>query len=120
MVWFWFSYVVYRIPLWIMLCGILLIQLKLGSLAYNFNFRKYVLINYESFCYSLIILFTLFLPLHIIYLLHLLSTNHKCTQPCYFPLLYKPTAQKVKMVMKNSSMRSSRLYATAVAIPAVL
>jgi hypothetical protein len=24
------------------------------------------------------------LPLHIIYLLHLLSTNHKCTQPCYF------------------------------------
>jgi hypothetical protein len=23
--------------------------------------------------------------LHIIYFLHLLSTNHKCTQPCYFP-----------------------------------
>jgi hypothetical protein len=22
--------------------------------------------------------------LHIIYFLHLLSTNHKCTQPCYF------------------------------------
>jgi hypothetical protein len=29
--------------------------------------------------------FTLILPLHIIYFLHLLSTNHKCTQPCYFP-----------------------------------
>jgi hypothetical protein len=23
-------------------------------------------------------------PLHIIYFLHLLSTNHKCTQPYYF------------------------------------
>jgi hypothetical protein len=23
--------------------------------------------------------------LHIIFFLHLLSTNHKCTQPCYFP-----------------------------------
>jgi hypothetical protein len=23
-------------------------------------------------------------PLLIIYVLHLLSTNHKCTQPCYF------------------------------------
>jgi hypothetical protein len=31
------------------LCGILLIQLKLDSLAYNFNFRKYVLINYELY-----------------------------------------------------------------------
>jgi hypothetical protein len=25
-------------------------------------------------------------PLHIIYFLHLLSINHKCTQPCYFTL----------------------------------
>jgi hypothetical protein len=31
-------------------------------------------------------------PLHIILFLHLLSINHKCTQPCHFPLLYKPTA----------------------------
>jgi hypothetical protein len=30
-------------------------------------------------------LFTLLLPLHIILFLHLLSNNHKCTQPCYFP-----------------------------------
>jgi hypothetical protein len=40
--------------------------------------------------------FTLILHLHIIYFLHLLSTNHKCTQPCYFPLLYKHAAQKLK------------------------
>jgi hypothetical protein len=36
-------------------------------------------------------------PLHIICFLHLLSTNHKCVQPYYFPLLYKPAAQKKKM-----------------------
>jgi hypothetical protein len=36
------------------------------------------------FCLQPYALFTLLLPLHIIYLLHLLSTNHKCTQPCYF------------------------------------
>jgi hypothetical protein len=35
------------------------------------------------------VLFTLSLPLHFIYLLHLLSTNHKCTQPYYFPLLLR-------------------------------
>jgi hypothetical protein len=29
-------------------------------------------------------LFTLLVPLHIIYFLHLLRTNHKCTQPYYF------------------------------------
>jgi hypothetical protein len=47
-------------------------------------------------------------PLHIIYFLHMLSTDHKYTQPCYFPLLLKPTAQKEKMDW-NSSTRSSRL-----------
>jgi hypothetical protein len=35
----------------------------------------------------------LLLPFIIILFLHSLSTNHKCTQPCYFPLLYKPTNQ---------------------------
>jgi hypothetical protein len=64
-------------------------------------------------------LFTLSLPLHIIYLLHLLSTNHKCTQPCYFPLLLKPSAQKEKMEW-NSSMMSSKLCVAPVAIPMVL
>jgi hypothetical protein len=59
-------------------------------------------------------------PLRIILFLHLLSTNHKYTQACYFPLLYKPAAQKVKMIMKNSSMRSSRLCAALVTIPVEL
>jgi hypothetical protein len=46
------------------------------------------------------------------------TTNHKCTQHCYFPLLYKPTAQKVMMDW-NSSMRSSRYCVTLVAFPVV-
>jgi hypothetical protein len=53
------------------------------------------------------------------YFLHLLSTNHKCTQPCYFPLLLKPAAQK-EMMDWNSSMRSSRLRVAPVAVPVVL
>jgi hypothetical protein len=72
------------------------------------------------FCYSLIILFTLFLTFHIIYFLHLLSTNHKCTESCYFLLLYKPAAQEVKTVMKNVSMMSSSLCAALVTVPVVL
>jgi hypothetical protein len=36
------------------------------------------------FCLQPYVLVTLPLPLHIIYFLHLLSTNHKCTQPYYF------------------------------------
>jgi hypothetical protein len=41
------------------------------------------------------------------YFLHLLIANHKCTQPCYFLLLYKPAAQKLKEIL-DSFMRSSR------------
>jgi hypothetical protein len=41
------------------------------------------------FCLQPYALFTLLLPLHFIYLMHLLSTNHKCTQPCYFSLLLR-------------------------------
>jgi hypothetical protein len=40
-----------------------------------------------------------YFPCHYLYIscfLHLLSTNDKCTQSCYFPLLLKPTAQKEK------------------------
>jgi hypothetical protein len=37
-------------------------------------------------------LYPVIITLHIILFLHLLSTNQKCTQPCYFLLLYKPTA----------------------------
>jgi hypothetical protein len=33
------------------------------------------------------------------YFLHLMSTNHKCTQACYFLLLYKPAAQKLKEIL---------------------
>jgi hypothetical protein len=57
-----------------------------------------------------------YLPLHIILFLHLLSTNHKCTQSCYFPLLLQHAAQKEKMDW-NSSMRSSRLCVAPIAIP---
>jgi hypothetical protein len=43
------------------------------------------------FCLQPHALFSLSLPLHIIYLLHLLGTNHKYTQlaifPCYTNLL---------------------------------
>jgi hypothetical protein len=64
-------------------------------------------------------LFTLSLSLHFIYLLHLLSSNHKCTQPCYFPLLLKPVYQKEKKDW-NSLMRSSRLRVAPVVVPMVL
>jgi hypothetical protein len=65
----------------------------------------YCLIHYLPCYYSL----------HIIYFLHLLSTNHKCTQPCYFP----PATQKEKMD-SNSSMRNSRLCAALVVVPVEL
>jgi hypothetical protein len=51
--------------------------------------------------------FTLILPMHIIYFLHLLSTNHKCIQPCYFPMPHKPASQKLKKVWR-STIWSSR------------
>jgi hypothetical protein len=68
---------------------------------------------------NLITYFSLSLPLYIIYLRHLLSPNHKCTQPCYFPLPLEPAAQKEKMDW-NSSTRSSRLRVAPVAVPMVL
>jgi hypothetical protein len=71
------------------------------------------------FCLQSYALFSLILSWHIIYFLHLLSTNHKCTQPCYFSLLLKPAAQKEKMDY-NSLMRSSRLRVAPVTIPVVL
>jgi hypothetical protein len=65
--------------------------------------------------YHFITVLSLLLPCMIILFLHLLSTNHKCTQPCFFPLLLKPAAQK-KKVDWNSSMRSSRLRVAPIAI----
>jgi hypothetical protein len=75
--------------------------------------------EYVHFCLQPYVLFLLAVILHIIYFLHLLSTNYKCTQPCYFPLLLKPAAQKEKMGW-NSSTRSSRLRVTPVVVPVVL
>jgi hypothetical protein len=101
-----------------------LIQHNWVVLAYNFNIVILVLILEES-CIGafLLILFitvlSLLLPCIIILFLHLLSTNHKCTQPCYFPLLLKPTAQKEWMDW-NSLTRSSRLCVGSVVVPVVL
>jgi hypothetical protein len=71
------------------------------------------------FCLSFYYSLSLLLPCIIILFLHLLSTNHKCTQPCYFPLLLKPAAQK-EMMDWNSLMRSSRLRVAPVVIPMLL
>jgi hypothetical protein len=57
--------------------------------------------------YGLMSYLPCYYPLHIISFLHLLSTNHKCTQPCYFLLPLKPAAQKLKKIW-SISMRSSR------------
>jgi hypothetical protein len=82
-----------------------------------------VLINHESSVGAilLIALYFIYLVITLAYhlFLHLLSTNHKCTQPCYFPVLLKPAAQKEKMEW-NSSMRSFRLCAAPVVVPVVL
>jgi hypothetical protein len=101
-----------------------LIQYIWVVLAYNFNIVIWVLIIEEVMyrcisAYPFIIVLSLFLPCIIILFLHLLSTNHKCTQPCYFPLLLKPSAQKERMDW-NSSTRSSRLRVVPVVVPVVL
>jgi hypothetical protein len=69
--------------------------------------------------YPFITVLSLVLPCIIILFLHLMSTNHKCTQPCYFPPLLKPTAQKERMDW-NSLTRSSRLRVALVVVPVVL
>jgi hypothetical protein len=101
-----------------------LIQHNWVVLAYNLNVVILVLIIGESSigaisAYHFVSVLSLLLPCIIILFLHLLSTNHKCTQPCYFPLLLKPVAQKEKMDW-NSSTRSSRLRVTPVAVPVEL
>jgi hypothetical protein len=65
--------------------------------------------------YHFITVLSLLLPCIIILLLHLLSTNHKCTQPCYFPLLLKTAAQNERMDW-NSSTTSSRLRVAPVVV----
>jgi hypothetical protein len=71
------------------------------------------------FAFNLIIALSLILYPSYHYFLHLLSTNHKCTQPCYFLLLYIPAAQKLKEIL-NSLMRSSRRAITPDRLPLVL
>jgi hypothetical protein len=68
--------------------------------------------------YPFITVLSLLLPCIIILFMYLLSTNHKCTQPYYFPLLLKPAAQKERMDW-NSSMMSSRLRVAPVVVPVV-
>jgi hypothetical protein len=69
--------------------------------------------------YPFITVVSLLLHCIIILFLHLLSTNHKCTQTCYFPLLLKPAAQKERIDC-NSSSSSSRLCVALVVVPVVL
>jgi hypothetical protein len=71
-----------------------LIQYNWVVLAYNFNVVIWVLIIREVgyrciSAYPFIPVLSLVLPCIIILFLHLLSTNHKCTQTCYFPLLLR-------------------------------
>jgi hypothetical protein len=98
----------------------MLIQHNWVVLAYNFNVVIFMLIIEES-CIGefLLTVLSLLLPCIIILFLHLLSTNHKCIQPGYFPLLLKPAAQKEKMDW-NSSTRSFRLRVAPVVVPVVL
>jgi hypothetical protein len=49
--------------------------------------------------FNLIIALSLILYPAYHYSLHLLSTNHKCTQRCYFLLRYKLAAQKLKEIL---------------------
>jgi hypothetical protein len=69
--------------------------------------------------YPFITVLSLLLSCIIILFLHLLSINHKCTQPCYFSLLLKPDAQKEGMDW-NSSTRNSRLRVAPTVVPGVL
>jgi hypothetical protein len=101
-----------------------LIQHNWVVLAYNLNIIILVLIIRESSigaisAYHFITVLSLVIPCIIILFKHLLSTNHKCTQPFYFHLLLKPAAQKEKMDW-NSSTKSSRLRVAPVAVPVEL
>jgi hypothetical protein len=101
-----------------------LVQYNWVVLAYNFNVVIFCANNWRDkyrciSAYHFITVLSLLLPCIIILSLHLLSTNHKYTQPCYFPLLLKPAAQK-ENVDWNSSTWSSRLRVAPVAVPVEL
>jgi hypothetical protein len=97
-----------------------LIQHNWIVLAYNLNVVILVLIIRELSigaisAYHFISVLSLLLPYIIILFFHLLSTNHKCIQPCYFLLLLKSATQKEKMDW-NSSTWSSRLRVAPVVV----
>jgi hypothetical protein len=101
-----------------------LIQHNWVVLVYNFNVVIWVLIIEEVMyrcisAYPFITVLSLLLPSIIILFLHLLGTNHKYTQPCYFSVPVKPAAQKERMDW-NSSMGSCRLCVVLVVIHVVL
>jgi hypothetical protein len=103
------SCVILCAPLWIILYDIL-IQLNCVVLACSFSLVNRMLIIDKS-SIGIILLLALLQPypcyygMHIIIFPHLLSTNHKCTQPC-------PTAtQKLKKIW-STSMKSSRRVIT--------
>jgi hypothetical protein len=111
--WFWWSLYGIYVILWACVAILMLKSNLMSSLAYNFNPVNSVLIINESsvgafLLKALHLISPCYYPLHIILFLHLLSTNHKCTQPCYFPLLLKPAALK-EMMDWNALTRSSRL-----------
>jgi hypothetical protein len=91
----------------------------LGSSTFNFHLVNRMLINRCFSTFNLIIALPLILYPACHYFLHLLSTNHKCTQPCYFLMLYKPTAQKPKEIL-DSLMMSSRRAITPGRLPVEL
>jgi hypothetical protein len=62
--------------------------------------------------FSLITTLSLLLYLAYHLFLQLLSTNHKCTQPCYFSLLLKLDVQKPKKIHSISISSSRRAIAT--------
>jgi hypothetical protein len=82
-----------------------------------------VLINLESSIGAFLLTTLCLIYLVIIFTFHLFTAlpeyNHKCTQPCYFPLLLKHVAQKEKMGW-NSSTRSSMLRGAPVIVPVML
>jgi hypothetical protein len=96
-----------------------LIQYNWVVLAYNFNVAIFGANNWRVkyrciSAYHFIAVLSLLLPCIIILSLHLLSTNHKCTQPYYFFLLFKSAAQKEKMDW------SSKLLIAPITVPVEL
>jgi hypothetical protein len=96
-----------------------LIQHNWVVLAYNFNVAIFGANNWRVkyrciSAYHFIAVLSLLLPCIIILSLHLLSTNHKCTQPYYFSLLFKSAAQKEKMDW------SSKLLIAPITVPVEL